>query len=265
MKSKIKFFDYLEIGCAMLLVLIVNVTAFFYYGSTLAIFLELLLLVCIIRIGSPKLLQFIVYVLILEVIWKIYPYGLNIYLLPMLIAIISSSIIVLLFSTYQYCFSWLRFGVITNALWLLGMVTILLSVITLIIWAYWTNNLGSGEDCLSLIKDYNFTFVILVIIPLFALINAFMEEFVFRGIIQSSLEKIFLNSKFFSNFLQASTYASIHYIVGFPNGKLGYVMTLIYGWLLGFMRQKTKGFFLPYFVHIFGDLTVGYLLLFYSG
>jgi membrane protease YdiL (CAAX protease family) len=41
-------------------------------------------------------------------------------------------------------------------------------------------------------------------------------------------------------------------------------MTLIYGFILGFMRQKTKGFFLPYFVHIFADLTVGYLLLFYA-
>ena len=181
---KKKLFDYLEIGCTILLVFIVNITAYFHYGRTFAVFLEMLILICILITRSPKLLHFILYVLVLEVIWKFYPYISNVLLLPMLIAIIISSIIVLLFSTYQYWFSWLNFGVITSALWLLGVLTIIVSVVTLIIWAYWTNNLGSGELCISLIKGYSLTFIILVIIPLFAIVNAFMEELFFRGIIQ---------------------------------------------------------------------------------
>ena len=90
---KKKLFDYLEIGCTILLVFIVNITAYFYYGRTFAVFLEMLILICILITRSPKLLHFILYVLVLEVIWKFYPYISNVLLLPMLIAIIISSII----------------------------------------------------------------------------------------------------------------------------------------------------------------------------
>jgi membrane protease YdiL (CAAX protease family) len=99
-------------------------------------------------------------------------------------------------------------------------------------------------------------------IPIFALVNAFTEEVIYRGVLQESLYITF-NSNTFAIVFQASMFVAIHVAVGFPNGLLGYLMVFVYGSMLGFLRIRTKGMLAPYLTHIFSDLMIGYILYFY--
>lgn len=86
------------------------------------------------------------------------------------------------------------------------------------------------------------------------LLNAIVEETVFRGIIQTELSKIFTNS--IAIFIQGILFAAFHYAGGFPNGVIGFGMTFIYAGALGIMRYKVKGLLAPIITHWFADLTI---------
>jgi membrane protease YdiL (CAAX protease family) len=187
---------------------------------------------------------------------------LNIPTLPFLIAILFSTLIALNFNYYSYWLGWLKCGKVNIFWWTLGGLVSIGSVCALISWAFWTNNLGAGTEFMKFSEFYSLPIVVLFFIPLFAIVNAFQEEFIYRGILQSGLEKIFYKNYILAIFLSSTAFAAAHVSYGFPNGKIGYVMTLVYGIFLGIMRIKTQGILLPYVVHVVADLTIGYVLLY---
>ena len=63
--------------------------------------------------------------------------------------------------------------------------------------------------------------------------------------------------------LQASAFAAAHVLLGFPNGRLGYLMVFVYGTMLGYLRVRSKGMLAPYLTHVLADLTIGYFLCFH--
>ncbi|MBN2089862.1 CPBP family intramembrane metalloprotease, partial [candidate division KSB1 bacterium] len=61
-----------------------------------------------------------------------------------------------------------------------------------------------------------------------------------------------------------AVFAAAHFTSGFPNGVIGYLMVLIYGTMLGYLKERTNGIFAPYIAHVIADLTIGYFLYFYA-
>jgi hypothetical protein len=96
----------------------------------------------------------------------------------------------------------------------------------------------------------------------FAIINAAMEEAVFRGVVMDALDRA-LGGGYASVGIQAILFGAHHYLAGFPNGASGLVLTLIYGFLLGILRRLSGGMLAPLMAHIAADLVIFIILLVY--
>jgi hypothetical protein len=155
---------------------------------------------------------------------------------------------------------WFRRGNLDPAAWILTLVTALVSVAALAAWATWTDNLGVGTRMVQGFHAYPRWLILCCGVPLFALTNGFVEEAVFRGVVQEALARAF-NRPLVMLVLQASVFAALHYAAGFPNGKMGYLMVLVYGWMLGYLRLRTNGLLSPWLAHVVSDLAIGYMLV----
>lgn len=156
---------------------------------------------------------------------------------------------------------WARRGRIDLGSWLLVAVTSLLSAGALLLWAFWTDNLGVGAVMLESFRGVPRWFLFLIGIPLFALLNAFAEEAIYRGVLFEALLRRFRNKVWLVLAVQASAFAAAHYLSGFPNGKLGYAMTFVYALMLGFVRLWSGGLLAPFVAHVAADLVIGYTLV----
>lgn len=180
----------------------------------------------------------------------------------MLIPFLLSTAIIFIFPKAKIALTWLKCGRIDRLSLTLMIVTALVAACALIIWGFWTNNLGVGLQATKALSAYPYWLILGIFIPAFALINAFAEEAVYRGVTQEALNYIFNNRYILAIVLQASTFAAAHVAYGFPNGKLGYLMTFSYGSILGYLRYRTNGILASYLTHIVADLVIGYFLFF---
>ncbi len=180
---------------------------------------------------------------------------------PFLVPFLLTVLCCLPFGNLNAQFSWLRIGNPDQVSWLLVALTSLISALALILWALWTDYLGIASTMLSTFKQMPFWFMLLVGIPGFALLNAFAEEMVYRGVLQDALEKKLGDRQPLILISQASAFAAAHYMAGFPNGKLGYLMTFAYALMLGYLRDRSRGMFAPYIAHVFADVVIGLTLL----
>ncbi|MGZ3656656.1 MAG: CPBP family glutamic-type intramembrane protease [Bdellovibrionota bacterium] len=162
-------------------------------------------------------------------------------------------------------FAWFRRGRLDRITWFLLILTSLLSALALILWALWTNYLGVATQMIAPLKAAPRWFSLLVLVPGFALANAAAEEAVYRGVIQYALEKVFAQRAWLALALQASAFAAAHFIAGFPNGKIGYLMTFVYALLLGWLRRRTNGMLAPYIAHVVADTVIGVTLVLLAG
>jgi len=89
----------------------------------------------------------------------------------------------------------------------------------------------------------------------FALINAAIEELMWRGVMLSALEKAF-GSSHFSLGLQAISFGIAHYRGPFLYGWLGVALTTIFGVLVGLLRRQSKGIFAPWVTHAISDFVI---------
>lgn len=100
----------------------------------------------------------------------------------------------------------------------------------------------------------------LALVPLaglgFAILNAIMEESVFRGILMQSLESA-LGYGWIPVVGQAVLFGVMHYPPGaFPNGLWGVGLTFIYGIVLGLIRRRSLGILAPIVAHVLADAVV---------
>ncbi|PJZ77636.1 CPBP family intramembrane glutamic endopeptidase [Leptospira neocaledonica] len=96
----------------------------------------------------------------------------------------------------------------------------------------------------------------------FAILNAAAEEFLFRGILFESL----LSAKFslfWALVFQAFSFGILH-LHGFPRGWVGVGLAGIYGLMTGLIRILSKGIYYPVLVHIFADITIAIIVLFFT-
>jgi membrane protease YdiL (CAAX protease family) len=179
--------------------------------------------------------------------------------IPFLVPFTISTAIILPFSRTRPTLAWAKAGMIDKISFLLLFVTGMLSTGALIVWALWTDNLGIGAQMVEGFSQYPKWLILVFGIPLFAIVNAFAEEVVYRGVMQEALSRVF-KQRSLVLILQASAFAAIHFAVGFPNGFLGYLMVFVYGFMLGYLRVRTNGMLAPYLAHVIADLAIGYFL-----
>jgi membrane protease YdiL (CAAX protease family) len=89
----------------------------------------------------------------------------------------------------------------------------------------------------------------------FAVGNAAMEEFAFRGIIMQALYSA-VGPGTISLLAQAWLFGAMHYLQGFPNGVWGVGMTIAYGVMLGWLRQRSRGMLAPWVAHVCADMVI---------
>lgn len=184
--------------------------------------------------------------------------------LPMahfLLPLALTGFICLPFSALSREFRWIRRGEADTASWLLALTTCLVAVIAMLLWTSWTDNLGAGAGMVNELRGIPRWFLLLFGVPVFAFLNALVEEAIYRGVLQESLERVFPHQLSLSLGLQASAFAAAHYAAGFPNGVTGYLMTFVYALALGHLRRRTGGMLLPFLTHFSADLLIGYTLV----
>lgn len=92
----------------------------------------------------------------------------------------------------------------------------------------------------------------------FSLLNAAVEEVVFRAVLLSALTDVLGVSV--AVVLQAVAFGVLH-LHGVPSGPVGIVMAGAWGLLLGVMRIRSRGLLAPYVTHIAADATIVLLML----
>jgi membrane protease YdiL (CAAX protease family) len=102
--------------------------------------------------------------------------------------------------------------------------------------------------------------VLIVTGLVFALTNAACEEFIWRGIIFSALERTFPAGAAVLC-IQALSFGAAH-VHGFPRGASGIALASIYGYIMGCVRQQAKGLLAPIAAHFFADAVIYSILVF---
>ncbi len=89
---------------------------------------------------------------------------------------------------------------------------------------------------------------------LFAVVNAAMEEAVWRWILGDLLDRA-IGRAWIVVLPQAGSFGLFH-VHEFPRGWIGVGMTTVYGLFLGIIRHRTGGLGPPIAAHMFADLTI---------
>lgn len=178
-----------------------------------------------------------------------------------LIPSVLTAAVCLPFASLRPAFRWFRKGSLDQVTIFLIVLTSLISALALVLWALWTDYLGLASAMLGTVRSLPRWFLLLIGIPGFAVMNAFAEEIVYRGVIQDALALRFPSRPGLVLGLQASAFAAAHYTAGFPNGKIGYLMTFTYAGMLGYLRKRSDGMLAPYIAHVAADSVIGLTLL----
>jgi len=94
----------------------------------------------------------------------------------------------------------------------------------------------------------------------FAVVNAIIEEVVWRGLFWELLRRA-VPATWAVILLQAASFGLIH-IGGFPRGWMGVAMAALYGLFLGLIRQRSGGLVPPIIAHIVADAVIFAILVF---
>ena len=170
----------------------------------------------------------------------------------LLLPIIIYALVVTAIPNLRRSVLWLRAGRLTSDIILLILATVVLSSITLVGWyLQFQPNISSH---LVMIPKLPMGLLPLACLG-FAMLNAAMEEIVFRGIIMQALDSA-LGAGNLTVVIQAGSFASFHYLAGFPNGVWGFAMVFVYGFMLGMLRRRAQGILAPWIAHVLADITI---------
>jgi hypothetical protein len=92
----------------------------------------------------------------------------------------------------------------------------------------------------------------------FALVNAALEEAVWRGILQPELAERF--GPGLAVGLQATSFGAAH-AWGFPRGVAGVALVTAWGVLLGLLRARSRGLLAPWLAHVAADAVIAAIVL----
>lgn len=178
--------------------------------------------------------------------------------LSILVPLTIYGAIVSLTPQLRHFVGWIHRGSINSEVIKLIIATVFVSGLSLVGWVALTK--PDIEHHLALVPELPFWAYPFAGIG-FAIFNAAMEEAIFRGIFMEVLDSA-LGVGYWSVGIQAIPFAALHYLAGFPNGVLGFIMVLIYGVMLGTIRRLSKGMLAPLVTHIAADITIFSILVF---
>jgi membrane protease YdiL (CAAX protease family) len=92
----------------------------------------------------------------------------------------------------------------------------------------------------------------------FAIVNALLEEWIWRGVFQPRLAHLF--SPPVAVVGQALSFGIAH-AWGFPRGVVGVLLVGIWGTMLGILRHQTRGLLAVVLAHIVADATIAAIVL----
>lgn len=106
--------------------------------------------------------------------------------------------------------------------------------------------------------------VLLVGGVVFALLNAALEELIWRGVIQAALVSSSPSRAGVQAaiLIQAASFGLQH-AHGFPRGAVGVTLAASWGVMLGLLRQHSRGLLAPFLAHVVADATIAILVLGY--
>jgi uncharacterized protein len=93
----------------------------------------------------------------------------------------------------------------------------------------------------------------------FALLNATVEEVVFRGIIWEGLAAL-TSTRWIILIMQGFFFGTAHFW-GVPNGIVGAGLAFTYGIMLGIIRMRAGGLLMVIVTHVFADIVIFLILL----
>lgn len=129
----------------------------------------------------------------------------------------------------------------------------------LVVWFWYAGRQAELADLAEMVPDWP----IWILLPsgvAFAVVNAVLEEAVYRGVVQDALERV-VGSGATSLGLQAATFATLHFQTGFPRGVAGIGLAFLYGLVLGMLRRRSRGLAVPVVAHLVTDLVIVGILL----
>lgn len=98
----------------------------------------------------------------------------------------------------------------------------------------------------------------------FALINAALEELIWRGVIQTALvPALRLRAGALAVILIQAVSFGLQHAHGFPRGVVGVLLAAAWGVMLGLLRQHSRGLLAPFLAHVVADATIALLVLGY--
>jgi membrane protease YdiL (CAAX protease family) len=152
--------------------------------------------------------------------------------------------------------SWLRGGRIDIVTVALMVMMIALSAAGLVVWVLLLKpDLGRF---ITSVPPWNMPILIVGGVG-FAVSNALVEEFIFRGVLWDGLKGA-CNKPPAVLLIQAAVFGGWHFR-GFPGGAVGVSMVFAWGVFLGLVRQRSRGMVAPLITHFFADLTIFFILL----
>jgi membrane protease YdiL (CAAX protease family) len=93
----------------------------------------------------------------------------------------------------------------------------------------------------------------------FAIVNAALEEAIWRGLVQSALTR--LTGPAMAIAVQAASFGLQH-AHGVPRGVIGVVLAGSWAVMLGVLRERTGGLKAPFVAHVIADSTIACIVLF---
>lgn len=140
-------------------------------------------------------------------------------------------------------------------MWMAAFAVSILATAALVTWAELVQ--PDLQTFRAMVPDGNFGVLISAALG-FALLNAAMEELIWRGGIQSWL--VGHTTITLAIWIQGISFGALHW-AGFPSGWSGVALATFYGVMLGWLRHATGGLAAPIFAHILADLTIFLLVL----
>lgn len=135
----------------------------------------------------------------------------------------------------------------------------LITPLALVSWSRWVKgDHGSVQELLSPVLRPS------LVLPI-AGVNAFAEEIEFRIFLQGALLAGPAAGSYpwvaVAVLLQATYFAVLHYRIGFPSGRVGFVLVFLWALALGFLRWWVGGLGLVLLLHIQADVLIFLLVM----
>ena len=159
-------------------------------------------------------------------------------------------LLVALLSPLRRTFSGWSFGQVTRPAVLAAIGIAIVSCTALLLFERWQH--PDMHAYAAALPDLHGTGLIIAGI-IFAILNAFLEELLFRGIFFDAIES--QTGPVMAVIITAALFGYGH-MHGYPPGPIGAVLAGCYGLALGWLRLFTRGLGLPVLTHITADATI---------